>query len=451
MHFRETNSLSIPNASQIPTRSDEGLADPRVILIISPNMGILESWAPILWDLRTKGIKITAVFPKEKTLAQISNSDTITKFGEDFFDSIIIRADGGYWKQAENLTRAKSWGKRYRNALLSRILDRLSRIRGLSTVLGKARRYLQQVDLHQLSKNVHVVCFDVTEEKVEAVKQMQSVFQCAHWFSLPHGIDPRTPREGNVARISRRAAPKTTVYASSRAELPVYESRFGIDKTCVKVVGVPRHDPAWVAHVKNTAECCNIPRHDFVLLISRPHSSLFLPVDRKKQALEDIRKLIMDRLGLMVVVRLHPKETEGWLYDDVFGRGAKGRRWLFSKADPIALSDSSLFCITFMTSVAVDMVAMGVPVIERCDFHNLTEAPQLLRDEEGHVTSSYQKIGLALGARNYDELKRHVYAIMNNRGSIAKQQFKAYQQGYEVIDAPIKIILDDLNKEIYDH
>jgi hypothetical protein len=170
----------------------------------------------------------------------------------------------------------------------------------------------------------------------------------------------------------------------------------------VKVVGVPRHSASWLEYVSSMGEAGIDGDVDYILVVSRPAtgSKGVLPLARKVQALKDIRNLAK-KLDRKVVVRLHPKdgELDRQIVEEEFGRPGRHIDWCYSSRHPLLLGRHAVFAITFFSSVAIDMIAVGTPTIELCDFSGLTKSPHLIRDEQGIPTSIYQQLGLVLSAK----------------------------------------------------
>jgi len=110
------------------------------------------------------------------------------------------------------------------------------------------------------------------------------------------------------------------------------------------------------------------------------------------------------------------------------------------------LGRRALFAVTFFSSVAIDMIAVGTPTIELCDFSGLTKSPNLARDEHGQPTSIYQQLGLVLSARNFDELAEQVDRIFEDRNAVIAQLRSAYDSSYDRLDDPVGLIIDDLER-----
>ena len=226
----------------------------------------------------------------------------------------------------------------------------------------------------------------------------------ASWFSLPHGIDPRVSK---LARRTREGPQGVgiTIYASSVAEARHYDELYGLPRSQVKVVGVPRHDQRWIRRLREHYRGQPGEKGKYIFLASRPVNEQNFPPVQKIEALQAL-KTLADQLDCRVLVRLHPLETgfDKDIIESVFGKDVLGKTWSYSTLPPMVAAEGALFAVTLFSSVAIDMLAIDVPVIELCDFADLTELPNLVHDIDGRLTSIYQQSGLVLGAANFEQL-----------------------------------------------
>ena len=137
---------------------------------------------------------------------------------------------------------------------------------------------------------------------------------------------------------------------------------------------------------------------------------------RKQKALEDMKRLVIDELGLNVIVKCHPKERNHGIFEKVFGESDYNKTWKYSNHHPFVLGKHCKFAISFFSGVAIDMIAIRVPTIEYLDLRGLQgfDDESSLRDAKGNPVSSYRYLGLNLGVSEYGELKSEVSNILNN-------------------------------------
>jgi hypothetical protein len=110
----------------------------------------------------------------------------------------------------------------------------------------------------------------------------------------------------------------------------------------------------------------------------------------------------------------------------------------------------ALFAATMFSSVAADMLAVDVPVIELFDFSRLTDNPSLIPNSMGRMTSIYQHLGLTLGAANLAELEAGARAILTDRRVVLEELKAAYNRIYARPDNAIDTIATEISKALRD-
>ena len=236
-----------------------------------------------------------------------------------------------------------------------------------------------------------------------------------------------------------------TIYASSMAEARHYDESYGLPRSQVKVVGVPRHDQSWIRRLREHYRGQPTEKGKYIFLASRPVNERTFPPARKIEALQAL-KTLADQLDCRVLVRLHPLETEfdKGIIESVFEKQVLGKTWSYSTLPPIVAAEGALFAVTLFSSVAIDMLATEVPVIELCDFADLTESPNLVHDNDGRLTSIYQQSGLVLGAANFEQLTLCAAQIRNGRDAVLASLKAAYSRTYASPDLSVELIVQDI-------
>jgi hypothetical protein len=413
-----------------------------ILFVISPNFGIIDSWLPILYELKKRNHHgIAAFFARKNLLAQVREGDLLTEFSEMFFESVIWEASSSGWLVASSLKRAAVDN----DGTAGGIVRNAQRFCKWLFPSGSTRSIRDGVSaLGALLPNVRAVLFDIDSEKLELVRVLQDeIFNNVPWFSLPHGIDLRISHSNKLTtnRYPGRNVP-ITAYVASDQEIEPYRILHGLEAASIKPVGVPRHTGSWIGEVNRHCATQNCPDLPYIFLASRPKNPKYFPAERKIRALRDIKRLSAE-LGCSVVVRCHPKEHDNALFMRELGQEFFQKRWFYSTKHPLVLGANALFCITFFSSVAVDMAALGIPAIERFDFTGLEGMSLPLACGP---TSIYQKFGLAFGAQNYGELREQASRIMSDREAAKKQVKDAYKALYTTLDNPIGVIADDIER-----
>lgn len=418
-----------------------------IVLLISPHFGIVDAWLPVVAELKRRRpeTSICAIIPETKGVARVNPDDFVTTIAKSYIDRIIFAGPRNQWVNAGSFDGVKC---PKRSALFE--------------FMSKGAAILRGSKSCDLPLGCKIVLSDLFVGQRPIVHELQGKFSSAAWFCLPHGLDLRTfkidrKKSFNEQRvkIGERTSlsevlsswSRLKVYAASENEAIAYRRGYHLSEDDVKVVGVPRHSASWLGYVSSMDETGTDGDVDYILVVSRPAtgSKGVLPLARKVQALKDIRNLAK-KLDRKVVVRLHPKdgELDRQIVEEEFGRPDRHIDWCYSSQHPLLLGRHALFAVTFFSSVAVDMIAVGTPTIELCDFSGLTKSPHLVRDEQGSPTSIYQQLGLVLSARNFAELAEQVDRILGDRSAVNAQLRSAYDFSYDRIEDPVGLIVDDL-------
>ena len=416
-----------------------------IFFLCSPNLGILDNWLPVLYRIKQYAphINVLLFLPKTSIAEQISRNNVLVDIGEEVFSDVVLYWYDGEWKQTNSMLDARKMAK---SAVVERFLytyaqkfesRKIGIVSGILVVLVKLlAKYVfcrKRFDRYGLSDS-SVVVYDVYEE----TKPYRDVFfdlmeDGSKKYSICHGIDincdPIIDRSENV-----RAEKNTLVYLFSNAEVDYYHRSFGIPEDNMKIVGVPRLDDDWVRLIQNSAldntseELFNDGQQ--VVLFSRSLSS-YLPLERKVQALRYIKKHVIDRHGLRLVIKMHPKEVSYiHIFYEIFGKDDLNKTWKISNLHPFALAKLSDFAIVFYSGVAIDMNYLGIPVIEYLDMNGLEkyDTNSSLR-KDGNPVFSYRYLGFVQGASNEAELKQAVDTCVTDTeklGKVFREKYEDY-------------------------
>ncbi|MDP3735455.1 MAG: hypothetical protein Q8R39_03440 [bacterium] len=434
---------------------------PRVVCLMYPSMGILDNWLPVLSELKQRrpDLKITALLPRQRVVAEIDLAEVTMRLGEQVFDEVVYKSRAGFWARAESFAQTKALAERSRtvSSMIGTVravfwyMDAIHFLRPLiRPVALMADKFLQRLgalstdetyaDMARIGRDTTALCFDLFALTKVDGRDIIRYFQKAACFSIQHGLNI-VESVGDGVRI-RRAPARIVAYAYSKHETVAYKHNYGLGEGEIKVIGVPRHESRWIEKILRESKR-DMPESwgRYIFLISRPANSEFLTKEKKRQALEDLRRLAFDDLGCKIVVKLHPtelvpKNNDALLYEQTFDNSMYGKRWRYSSTHPFVLGERSMFAVAFYSGVPVDMLALGVPTIE---LRNIGGA-----GEEG-AGAAYRSRGLVLPADNYEELKRHADAIIHDRAAVIQQllpQYEAFFGGAH--KQPICVIADDI-------
>jgi len=439
-----------------------------VYFLCSPSVGILDNWLSVIWRLKEKreDLNFIIIFPKLNFGDQIQLSNILFILADKIFDCVVFRSHAGNWLYADTIAQArainqltglewfivramnklKKWHVvRWVNNLIQYGYNKLSKLRD--------KKYLYD---WKFDEN-HSTCmlFDVSEESKPYNASLMKNFKETPKFSICHGIDIHN---GGVLKFSKKILDDgyrkdIQAYLFSSKEIPLYEHRYAIHKSFIKVVGVPRHSPDWMDFMlSNIVKKTNDLSSDFIFIISRPGNTIYHSYKRKKKALKDIKRIAWIDLKKKIVVKLHPKERKEGLYEEVFGTDTYGDKWVYSDLPPFVLGKECSFAVCFYSGVACDMIALGVPTIEYLDLRGIPECDnsESLRDKHGHPVSSYRYLNLVLGASDYEQMRAHALEIMHNREAVVSGLQAIYYELFPRIKNINEVIALDILYSIGD-
>jgi hypothetical protein len=142
----------------------------------------------------------------------------------------------------------------------------------------------------------------------------------------------------------------------------------------------------------------------YVFLASRPASAKYLPQDEKQRAIRLVHEQTL-KMGLTLVVRLHPFESGKRQFQRWLGKAGGTNRWLETQRHPLDIGADCALAATLNSSVAIDMAAMGVPVVEPIDYSVFPDDSQHTRlDRHGCPIGVYSQLGITVPANNAEDL-----------------------------------------------
>lgn len=392
------------------------------------------------------------VLCKRENVEELDSEGVLLQLAGPLIDEILFPSLAGGWVRAKSYNEAKEkhacdrlsrllqrvqrkFCQNFLGVLASRALHVWARLRGMDRAMAR--------DEQQAAFNaMDVVLFDIHEEKKPYMRPLLLSLTDKPKFSLCHGIDIKV----KISLVSSGAGMRAggvRVVLYSEQEREYYKAAFNLLDDNLVVLGIPRHEPAWVRRVIESdkdAELFQEPGYIFV--ISRPGGSAYFSEDRRCKALEDVRRLAFDHLGVKVVVKLHPKEHWDGAYEEIFGKEHYGKKWIYSRAHPFHIAQGALMAVAFYSGVPSDMTAMGVPTVELLDLRGIPEYDneEAQRDETGEPVLNIRYWGLVLGASDYAALKTWADAIVRDRQAVVEKLQRRYHELFAVVDSPSQTI-----------
>ncbi len=381
---------------------------PTLVLLCAPSLGILDNWLPVLHAARAShpDWRIVALIPDRTTLAQLDPSDTAHVLADEVVDAAVVPLVDGSWIVADGLLGAVGDARPRRLRLGRATREQRARRVALPALAGPTNRLLYDVRLHAK----------------ERLRPILTAFGDTPRFSHNHGIELEVVDPDRIAPTDPEHVGAAFLYSADEVE--PYAANFSLPRAALVPVGIARHEPDWVSHVQRRSSASHpTPFDAFVFVVSRPAGSPYLPRERKVAALRALRTVAWEEHGLPLVLRTHPKEHEDGTLAEALPAGEEGRSWVRSRAHPLHLASHSTVGVTFLSGVALDLVALGVPVIELLDVRGLAayDTPDAPRDDRGRsLFGPYRRDGLVFPADGIEDLRATFTHVLADRDAAVR-------------------------------
>jgi len=449
------------------------LTERRLLLWCSPGFGLIDIWLPIIQKLKNKyNVKIDFVFPEPSSLRFSDKKSDSFNLAAHYSDNIIYRGYSGRWFIASTLVEARNsikfskfdkqiahFSRRLTKGNISNFFL-LKKLGKLTSKLSKRFIYVKEdfgrlnsFDFGLLDKVDGILC-DITMEDKPINKDLKNKLKNIYKFSMSHGLAPTWAMDNFMCKKPVATRSDVFVYIMSKIETTGYEKCFGILEKNFFHVGIPRHDKVWIDFIyKQSSSAEEKIFNSYVLIIGRS-SSTFNTLDRRKKALKDIYDIICVKHKLKLVIKAHPSESlngiDGDIYNEVFGKGNYGEKWIYSKKHALVLGNNAVFCISFYSGVVLDMLAIKKPTIEYLDLRGLDlyDNSSSLRDESGNPVFMYRYTKLVLGVSSRVELERYVDYVLNKFDTTLLSLYSMYEKYFMPFDGASEIAADNIYKQI---
>lgn len=422
------------------------------IFLCSPSLGILDNWLPVIWNLKARdpNARFTIVFTRQRTPLELNQNLVLYKIAQDCFDEVVFKksisfskADSvfGAMHKAKN-QRIYNWFYEIcrRVSILKRILIWVDEIMSL--------KYLEKwIELTVASSESIYLLVDIYEESKSYNHIFLSKTSDFPRFSIHHGVNilnggviPTNVIGYNIPEAERRK-----VFLFSNLDRKIWQLQYGLDDVNMYTLGIAKHDKTWIRYIQTRSnfDKNSLPKK-FIGLIGRPISS-YLPKDRKIKAIKDLLKSA-EKYDLPIVVKRHPKEHLDGTYEEVFGVKDLGIKWHLSDAHWFELAEGCVFAMAFFSSVPVDLIIFGVPVIEYLNLKGLPgfDTQDSLRDDEGNPVFSYRYLGLVYGADNTNQFNHLINRIILDRNGMAEKLNWKYKEIFYCTEDAINKITNSI-------
>jgi hypothetical protein len=411
-------------------------------LLCAPNLGILDNWLPVLFHFyrSNSNFRYVLILPNLKVASSIHFDNAITKIADSVFDEIVFQNITGEWLKASSIGNVKDWCKtKYRVTRLFAYIEEINMkypkvctlLMPIISLYGVISRHNNRKKIVHIDKQIHdadILLYDIHVSNNENLSEILTIFNNNLRFSMPHSIGIKLKLD-QIKKIDEKNINKLNIYLFSRFfERDFYIKKYGVRDNNLKFYGIPRHDDDWIKEIRfqSSSLLPNFQDEKAVLIISSPISAC-LPRNRKIRSLKDINKFILKQLGINIVIKLHPKELNEGIYEEVFGSKNYGKTWIYSDLHPFALAKGRKLAITLFSGVSFDMLRLGVPCIEYID---LQDIPGFEIMNKKPVTP-FTRYGLVYSVSNYDEFEFHVNKIIKSSDD-ASSSIKKYSEYFPI-------------------
>lgn len=408
----------------------------QIVLLCSPSIGILDSWLPVISELSRHSHKyeISLFIPRFSILRQLLPSNLLVKRSSHIFSKLICIDSFGnmlvfrsflcayYYYYIALFDHSHLFFKRLLNYLASN-----------HHFPSRQRRFPLpdpnmegQVTHNDVFKNA-ILLYDVSEESKPVNAWFFKRFSFRHKFSLLHGIEIQSLP--NTVQNPQIDSANLSCFLYSRFDIDYYCNILGIKKSCITVAGIPRHDQHWIQDLCKETLSSLVTRKS-AILFSRPISD-YLPKHRKVEALEVIKKCLVDEHNLFLYVKRHPKEKNEGLFESVLGSSLKHINWDYIDVHPYQVAQSCELALVFYSNLCVDMAALGIPTIEYLNLRNilpysLPGYPQI----SSEPVFSYRFHGLVHGVSSEDQFRKAVSSIFVDKHAFVAPYLQQYHNYY---------------------
>ncbi len=442
-----------------------------VAVVCSPNMGIVDSWLPVVAAVRDQhpDWRVVAVVPRGWGTG-IRPESVALRALEPLVDAVHIEVVPGSYRAVEDFAAAKRLQDRFTDLALNALRYDEGLLRrcpapfaGALRALAPARRVVRVAStvmiggrrsrLRSLRGSV-LVLFDMVVRGRTGVDSLLRRLGDPPTFSLSHGLGYG---EGPPRKDLYSGLPATMAYAYSELHRRELIAGHGLPPARVRATGVPRHDPdAPQPEIGPAGEQLGDEWDGGVLLISRPATSDgarpsgptdWLPAGRKAEQLRAIHRVVCEERGFRLIVTMHPKERDDRAVRDGLPAEERDRTWTVTETHPLALAERLRFAISFSSGVAVDLLSAGVPTVELQDVRGASafDGPDAVRDAEGRILrTGTRRNGLVLAADDEDDLRSQVGRILTDRDEVLTILGDAYRARYADPRGAVASIVRDI-------
>ena len=437
---------------------------PRFFVMCFPHLGTLDNWLPVVSKVNDLQIyqNFTLVVPNASILRSFHKDNAVIKISNNIFDSVLIHAYDDIWIKHKSVFDSMQWHQD--NCTILRLFDILKRLIKkrlfsytlnwlfslLRNKLYKKESELSILDLNKVMSRLDILFYDIHTESNHMATNILSLFEGNHKYSLPHALSMLDLEEKTPLLVNIKNKNNIKIYVYAKFQSKYYDSKYGIDSNKVHAVGIPRHDCNWIKKIqeKSPRLLSHFDNDNTIIVLSIQVSNAGLSFDQKVEAVKNIKKIFIERLGMKVVIKLHPNEKQerifsnkkDKIYESVLGLSNYGLTWIYSDLHVLALGEGKRLSISLKTGVIFDMVAMGVPCVEYVDLSNKVES------SKKHITQ-FVKYGFVKGVSNYNELSSYADKWLSDHHQVSTSSMNTYKKHFPIIEDISSKIADEVAHE----
>ena len=434
----------------------------KIFVLCYPHLGTLDNWMPVVESVNNmeSHVKFTLVIPDVIMIRGFQKNNAVVRLSNNIFDTILIKSYGTKWIKHTSLFESIKWYQENRTML--RLFDILKRFVEKNTFpyifnypfsfldkkIHKKEFNMEFRHINNSISNTDILFYDIHTEGNCMVMDILRSFNSGYKYSLPHALGALNKKGISVKQSIVKNKNNLKVYVYAEFQREFYHTRYGINENMIHPVGIPRHDKRWIELIQKESPRLPIDFKDNAVVVLSRHVGSYISFDQKVETLKNIKKIFIDRLGMKVIIKLHPNENqeriyskkEDKIYENIFGSTNYGLTWVYSDLHIFALAQGKKLAISLYTGVVVDIIAMGIPCVEYVD---LSVEFKNSKTYEKKLTQ-FVEHGIVEGVSNYQELRSFVDRWISNPSQISISSMNAYNKYFPEYDNSSNRIATDI-------
>jgi hypothetical protein len=426
-----------------------------VYFLCSPNIGLMDNWLPVICRLKkmNNNFKYVLILSHSRNIPSINFDNATVRIAEDVFDFVILLSPSGIWTKVDSIkylvkNNFTVWKLLEISLRVSNKIKLLRSVflflKNIVNILDKKKYKGNVVNLENIILKDDLLLYDIHTYLDPIDYQVISKFNDSYRFSMSHGIsfnDSTMSSKGHINKI-KLSGDNNKLKIFLFSEILGYEyylKQYSITQENFIIAGVPRHDQVWIDKIQSLSEPImkNFNDEASIFIASRPECN-YIPRERKVKVFKDIKSFIIDQLNMKVIVKLHPKEINDRICEDIFGKEKYGKTWIYSNLHPYVLGKGKRLSIAFNSAVSFDMLRLGVPCIE---YINLEGIPNM------NGSTEYGRKGVVVSVNNYKDFQFQVNKLLTSP-DYASNAFGKYKSFFDVIDDSSIKVASEIIEEI---